>query len=93
MRMKIAVGLLVFAVLILVSGSLMFERGSDLAPLSIEGDCRCRVYYLHLRIRDNDVVNDMEKLLKKLRPQTFEILSGRNFRSALAEIVHDLESL
>jgi hypothetical protein len=82
-----------FRVVILVGGSARFESGSDLAPLVLKGTCRCRVYHLHLQIRDNDVVDDLEKLLKRLRPQTFDILSGEDLQRALAEIVHDLESL
>ena len=79
-------------VVILVSGSLLFERGSDLAPLRLERDCRCRVYHIHLRLNKDDVFDHAERLIKPLGPQTFDVTSATDFRKALAKIVRDLES-
>jgi hypothetical protein len=79
-------------VIIVVGGSARFD-GSDLEPLVIEGDCHCRVYHLHLQVATEDVLDDLEKVLKRLRPKTFDILTGHDLRKALAEIVRDLESL
>ena len=80
-------------VLILVSGFLLFERGSDLSPLKWEGDCNCRIYHLRFRSKKNDLFDHVEKLIKPLRPKTFDIKSAHEFRKALAEIVQDLEGL
>ena len=56
----------------------------------MEGDCRCRVYYLRFRLSVNDVFDQLEKLMKPLRPRVFNLLSARDLRKALAEIVDDL---
>jgi len=80
-------------VIVLVSGSLLFERGSDLTPIRWEGDCSCRVYHLRFRLNQNDLFDNLEKLIKPLRPKTFNIMTPRDFRKALSEIVKDLEGL
>jgi hypothetical protein len=77
-------------VIIVVTSSRLFENGSDLRPLQIEGDCHCRVYYLRFRLNVNDVFDQLEKLIKPLRPHIFNLLSARDLRKALAEIVDDL---
>jgi hypothetical protein len=79
-------------IIILVSGSMVFERGSDLSPVTVEGDCHCRVYHIRMPVR-GDVFDDLERLLKPLRPKTYDVGSGHEMRKTLAEIVHDLESL
>jgi len=77
-------------VIIVVTSSRLFESGSDLRPLQIEGDCHCRVYYLRFRLNVNDVFDQLEKLIKPLRPHIFNLLNARDLRKALAEIVDDL---
>jgi len=80
-------------VFIFLSGSLSFERGSDLTPLKWEGDCNCRVYLLRFRLSKDDVFDDLEKIVKPLRPRAFNVTSGLEFRRALGEIVEELEGL
>ena len=80
-------------VLIVITSSLRFERGSDLQPLKLQGDCRCRVYHLRFRHSVNDVFDDIEKLLKPLRPKTFNLVTAEDLRKALAGIIRDLEQL
>jgi len=80
-------------ILIVVTSSQLFQRGSDLAPLQIEGDCRCRVYHLRFRLNMADVFDEIEKILKPLHPRTFNLLTSRDLRKAIAEIVEDLEKL
>ena len=80
-------------VLIILSGSVLFDGGSDFTPVSTEGNCRCRVYHLHFQETATISFNDVEKLLRGLRPKTFGIESARDFRKALADIIRDLESL
>jgi hypothetical protein len=80
-------------VLILITGSLNFERGSDLSAMKVEGDCNCRVYHLRLRLNTNDAFDQVERLIKPLRPKTFDIESSEDFREVLGEIVHDLEGM
>jgi hypothetical protein len=79
-------------VIILVSGSMVFERGSDLTPVTVEGDCHCRAYHVRLPVR-GDVFDDLERIIKPLHPKTFDVGSGHDMRKALAEIIHDLEVL
>jgi hypothetical protein len=78
-------------IVIVVTSSQLFERGSDLTPLQIEGDCRCRVYHLRFRLNNNDVFDDIEKIIRPLHPRTFDLSNPKDVRKAIAEIVSDLE--
>jgi hypothetical protein len=78
-------------VLILISVSLNFERGSDLSALKVDGDCNCRIYHLRVRLDSSDVFDHVERLIKPLRPKTFDIESAEDFREALGKIVQDLD--
>jgi hypothetical protein len=80
-------------VIIVVSSSLLFQRGSDLKPIEIEGDCNCRIYHVRFRLTNSDVFDELERFMKPLRPRTFNPISPRDFRKAIAEIVEELESL
>jgi hypothetical protein len=80
-------------VVVVVTSPRLFEGGSDLRPLQIEGDCHCRIYYLRFRLNVNDVFDELEKVMKPLRPRTFNLLSARDLRKAMAEIVEDLAKL
>ena len=80
-------------VLIIVTSSQLFPRGSDLTPLQVEGDCHCRVYHLRFRLNMADVFDEIEKIIKPLHPRTFNLITPRDLRKALAEIVEDLEKL
>src|SRR5207245_11533314 len=46
-------------VLIIVTSSQLFQRGSDLTPLQVEGDFRCRVYHIRFRLQMADVFSEM----------------------------------
>jgi hypothetical protein len=80
-------------VFIVVTSSTLFESGSDLRPLQIEGNCHCRAYYLRFRLNINDVFDQLERFMKPLRPRTFNLLTARDLRKAIAEIVEDLGKL
>ena len=80
-------------IIIVVTSSQLFERGSDLSPLQIEGDCRCKVYHLRFRLNNNDIFDEIEKIIKPLHPRTFDLSSSQDVRKAIAEIVSDLEKL
>ncbi len=80
-------------VIVVVTSSQLFENGSDLRPLQIEGDCNCRVYYLRFRLNVNDVFDQLEKFMKPLRPRVFNLLTARDLRKAIAEIVEELGKL
>jgi hypothetical protein len=78
-------------ILIIVTSSQLFERGSDLTPLQVESDCQCRVYHLRFRLNNNDVFDEIEKIIKPLHPRTFNLSSPRDVRKAIADIVSGLE--
>jgi len=80
-------------VVIVVTSSRLFESGADLRPLQLEGDCNCRIYYLRFRLNVNDVFDQLEKFIKPLRPRIFNLLTARDLRKAIAEIVTDLGRL
>jgi hypothetical protein len=77
-------------VVIVVTSSRLFESGSDLRPLQIEGDCNCRVYYLRFRLSVNDVFDQLEKLMKPLRPRVFNLITPQDLRKAIAQIIDEL---
>jgi len=78
-------------VFIFVSGSLLFERGSEASPIKLEENCNCRAYHVRLRVTKDDVFDDLTKVIKPLHPKIFDILTTRDFREALADIIRDLE--
>jgi hypothetical protein len=80
-------------VIVVVTSSRLFESGSDLRPLQIEGDCNCRVYYLRFRLNVNDVFDQLDKFMKPLRPRIFNLITARDLRKAIADIVGELEKL
>jgi hypothetical protein len=80
-------------VVIVVTSSQLFENGSDLRPLQVEGDCNCRIYYLRFRLNLNDVFDQLERLMKPLHPRVFNLITARDLRRAIGEIVEDLEKL
>jgi len=80
-------------VFIVVSSSFVFDHGADLDPVKLHENCNCRVYHLRFRHNINDSFDDMEKILKPIRPRTFNLTTGLDFRKALAEIIKDLETL
>jgi hypothetical protein len=80
-------------VLILITGSILFESGSDLQAIQLEGDCRCRVYHLRFRLTQDDVFDDLQKVIRPLRPRTFNLLTPRDLRKAIGAILDDLQAL
>lgn len=80
-------------VFIIVSGSLLFERGSDLDPLEFEGDCGCRVYHLRFRLNRNDMFDELQKVIRPLHPRTFDLRVAADLRKAIAEILEDIGKL
>ena len=51
------------------------------------------MYYLRFRLNLNDVFDQLEKLMKPLHPRVFNLITARDFRKAIGEIVEDLEKL
>ncbi len=80
-------------VIIVVTSSLLFEKGSDLEPLQLAGDCRCRIYHLRFRLNLNDVFDQLANFMKPLRPKTFNLATPHDLRKAIAEILEDLRNL
>jgi hypothetical protein len=80
-------------VIILISGSLLFERGYDSSSLKWEADCNCKAYHLRFQVSKDDVFDDLGKAIKPLRPKTFDIVTAQEFRKALGAIVQDLNRL
>jgi hypothetical protein len=59
----------------------------------MEGECGCKVYHLRFRLNANDVFDELERFMKPLRPRTFNLMTARDLRKAIAAIVEDLENL
>jgi hypothetical protein len=80
-------------VVIVVASRSMFPRGSDLQPLKIAAaDCHCRLYHLRFRHDVRDNFDDIEKIIKPLRPKTFNVDTPSDLRKALATIINELET-
>jgi len=77
--------------IILVSGSLLFAQGSDNSVLKLADNCNCRVYHVWLPLTKDDLFDDLGTLIKPLRPTTYKILTGADFRMAITDIVQDLD--
>jgi hypothetical protein len=77
--------------IILISGSLLFAEGSDKSALKLASDCNCRIYHVWLRLTKDDLFDDLGKLIKPLRPTTYKVLTGADFRTVIANIVQDLD--
>jgi len=80
-------------VFIVVTGSLLFERGSDLKPLQFEGNCHCRIYHLRFHVNRYDVSDELGNLMKLIQPKTFDLTTPVDFRRAIAQILADLQSI
>jgi hypothetical protein len=78
-------------VVIVITSPQLFESGADLRPLQLESGCNCRLYYLRFRLSLNDVFDQLDKFMKPLRPRIFNLISPRDLRKAVAEIVDDLQ--
>jgi hypothetical protein len=79
-------------VMIFISGTLSFARGSDLSPLRSGCSDDCRVYHLRMRVSSDDVFDDLGKLIQPLHPKTFNIYLPADFRKALGEITQELNN-
>lgn len=79
-------------VMILVAGVMRFERDADLSPVVLEGDCDCRLYHIRFKQELGDLFDQVDDILKPLDPPTFDVLSARDFRKVIGEIVADLGS-
>jgi hypothetical protein len=80
-------------VFIVISSSLIFQQRGELEPLKFRESCDCRVYHLRFRHNNNDVFDDLEKIMKPLAPKTFNPRTPHDFRRSLAAIIKEIESL
>jgi len=74
-------------VIIVLSGAILFSRGTDLEPLRPEANCDCRVYHLQVEIDDWD---ELGKVMRRLKPRRFSVGRPEDFRRALAEVAAEL---
>jgi hypothetical protein len=80
-------------VIVVISGSEMFQSSGSAKSVNLKKNCDCRVYHVRFRYDIRDAYDDVEKILKPLSPKTFDITSPRDFRRAVAEIIRDLNKL
>jgi hypothetical protein len=80
-------------VVIVITSPQLFESGSDLRPLQVDSECNCRLYYLRFRLNINDVFDQLDKFMKPLHPRIFNLMTPRDLRKAVAEIIDDLQKL
>ena len=80
-------------IIVVVSGSEVFDPSGSVKPLDPRKNCDCRVYHLRFRYDIHDGSDDIGKILKPIGPRTFDIATPREFRKSLAEIIRDLNNL
>ncbi len=78
-------------VLIFVSGFSRFADGADRSEVDIDGRCDCRVYHVRIRQSIRDLFDEVNGILDPLSPRTLNVLSPRELRNAIGQIVEDLE--
>ncbi len=78
-------------VLIFVSGFSRFADGADRSELEIDGRCDCRVYHVRIRQSIRDLFDEVNGILDPLSPRTLNVLSPKELRNAIGQIVEDLE--
>jgi hypothetical protein len=75
----------------IVAGSgMLFPNGTHVEPMP-PVPCECRVYYLRGHLEYGAMWDEMERVMKPLRPRRLDVEGAEQFRSALASIVADLE--
>ena len=81
-----------YRVFIVVSHYTLFPQGSDLTPVPAPEKCDCRVYYLRFQL-GRASWDELEAVMKRLKPRRFEIRRPRDLRRALATILNELGKL
>ncbi len=74
-------------VMIIAGGTHVFPEGTKLSGVWPEQPCDCEVFYLRA---DNGVYDQVETMLKPLKPRRFTIPSAQEFRKSLAQLISDL---
>lgn len=78
-------------ILILLAGVMRFEDHPDLSEVRLEGPCDCRVYHVRFKQEPADLFDQLDDLLDPFDPPTFDIITPRDFRKVIGEIIEDLE--
>ncbi|MFQ5694680.1 MAG: hypothetical protein ACE5HB_01685 [Terriglobia bacterium] len=77
-------------VFIVLSGSMLFPRGSDLEPLQAPAGCDCHLYHLRFPLSFWHEWDELHRVLKPLKPRRFTIRSAMDLRKALGRILSEL---
>lgn len=78
-------------VMIVVSRDFLFPAGTIVSPVGPGDGGDCRFYYLRA---DNGlpVVDDIEKILKPVKPRRFSVRDPLQFRRVLAKMISEIEA-
>ena len=79
-------------VFIVLSGATLFVRGAEVTAITPPEDCNCRVYYIRLFLLGN-IWDELEEILKPLKPRRFDVRTPLDYRKALGAIVEELGKL
>jgi hypothetical protein len=80
-------------VFIVVGSGILFPGGSDLKPVTPPEDCRCRVYYLQYFVGRVNFWDQLFNLMKPLRAKRFQVVTPRDMRRALANLLAEIRAL
>lgn len=79
-------------ILIAVSSGLQFPSGTRIEYVKPQKDCKCRIYYLRPQSGLPEVEDDLEKMLKPIKPHRFTPASPLAFRRELASLISEIEA-
>jgi len=77
-------------IILVLSGSMTFDRGADHSPLKLNSNCNCNVSYLAFRFNEEGF-DDIGRVLTGTNTRRFNIASGRDLRKAMADIIRYVE--
>jgi hypothetical protein len=80
-------------VLIVLSEAVVFQRGADLRPLPVSASANCRVFYLRYMAASVASFDDLDRIIKPLKPQRFDIETPMELRRALRKILDEIGKL
>jgi len=83
----------IHVILIAVASGLQFSSGTKIERLAPDTSCKCRFYYLRPHSGPGDIEDDVERMLKPVKPRRYTPANPREFRKELAALIADVETL
>lgn len=79
-------------IIVLLRTPTFLPSDTDFTPITPPPACNCSVYDFRFRTPPDDIWDNLNRVIKPLRPRTFSIDSPDGFRHALSSLLSDLSS-